>query len=189
MIYSENMLPKVPIRGHIGYYPVCNAKEWDDLPDLYKAMEWFPVEVYNVEHGRRETSVVEYVEFDVVYLEPYKISAKVRVHVENVQKLLFCLFLDTQCHLHSICGVVFENGVRYPAEWRQDTTTGAFGVYAGGKQVGAQGGYLGFIPSKIEMTDNGFHPSKAEKTDSGFRWKYSAPCAGRCHYDVGNPFA
>lgn len=171
----DGMLPKEHIEGKIGYYPVTNAKEWDELPAVYKAMDWFPVEVYNYAHRRRENTVAEYVEFDVIYMEPYKIRATVKVHVQEVQKILFCLFENAQCYLYSISGVVFANGVRWPAEWRQDTRTGSYSVYASGLCVGRQGGYMGFVPCQIDRTEEGFKWA-------GFRGE------NRCHYTLLNPF-
>lgn len=169
-------LPPRPLNGHIGYYPVCNAEEWDNLPAVYKAMEWFPVEVYNREWHKKETTVAEYVEFDVVYMEPYKIRATVRVHVQEVQKILFCLFENPDCHLYTVSGVVFSNGERWGAKWLQDRTTGAFAIYASGKLIGKQGGFMGFVPNQIERTE-----------DDGWKWNYKTS-GNRCHYTLLNPF-
>ena len=152
MMY-DGFLPKEQQKGKRGYYPVTTAEEWDALPKVYKAMEWFPVEVYNTYLGRKETTVAEYVEFDVVYMMPYRIHATVKVHIQEVQKILFCSFDDPQCQLYTVSGVVFSNGERWGAKWMQDTKTGSFAIYAGGKLVGKQGGYLGFIPCQIEKTD------------------------------------
>lgn len=171
----EGFLPKEPQEGKIGYYPVATAEEWDELPKAYKAMEWFPVEVYNDYLHRNETTVAEYIEFDVVYMMPYRIRATVRVHVEEVQKILFCLFDNPQCHLYSVSGVVFSNGQRWGAKWMQDSKTGAFAIYASGKKIGMQGGYFGFVPCQIERTDDGFKWA-------GFVGK------NRCHYELLNPF-
>lgn len=172
---DNKFLPKVRIEGHRGYYPVCNAQEWEALPLVYRAMEWFPVEVYNYAHRRKETTVAEYVLFDVVYAEPYKIRAVVKVHVQDVQKILFCAFDDTQFHLYSVCGVVFANGVEWGAKWTQDVNTGAFAIWADDKMVGRQGGYMGFIPCQIE------------ETEDGFKWAgFKGP--NRCHYTLLNPF-
>ncbi len=164
-------------KGKRGYYPVCSAEEWDKLPAVYKAMEWFPIEVYNERTKAKETTVVEYVEFNVVYMMPYRVSATVRVHVQEVQKILFCLFEDTPCHLYTISGVVFANGERYGAKWLQDATTGAFAVYADGHCVGMQGGYRGFIPCQIER-----------KEDGSWKWAGYKP-GNRCHYELLNPFS
>lgn len=176
MKFYDGFLPKEPKPGKTGYYPVTNAKEWDELPEVYKAMEWFPVEVYNPGIKAKEMTVAEYVEFDVVHLLPYKVRATVRVHVQDVQKILFCHFKDPQCHLYSVSGVVFANGVRWHAKWFQDTTTGAFAIYAGGKSVGTQGGYMEFIPCQIEKTEN------------GFKWTGFDMSKNRCHKDFMNPF-
>ena len=173
----EGMLPKEEIKGHRGYYPVCNAEEWEKLPKVYKAMDWMPVEVYNTRYNHKETTVAEYVEFDVCYLEPYRIHATVKVHVQEVQKILFCLYEDTQCHLYSVSGVVFANGERWGAKWLQDTRTGAFAIQASGKIVGMQGGFYGHIPCQIE------------RTEDGFKWTgYRSGLKNRCHYEVSNPF-
>lgn len=174
---NKKFFPEERLYGHRGYYPVCNAEEWDALPAVYKAMEWFPVEVYNDKqfHCKKEMTVAEYIEFDVTYAMPYRISATVRVHVQEVQKILFCLFNDPEFHLHSVSGVVFANGVRWGAKWYQDRNTGAFAIYADGKLIGKQGGYMGFIPCQIEETEDGFKWA-------GFQGE------NRCHYTLLNPF-
>ena len=175
---NKNFLPKEQKTGKRGYYPVSSAEEWDELPKVYRAMEWFPVEVYNNKqfHCKKETTVAEYVVFDVVYAEPYKIRASVKVHVQEVQKILFCLFENPQFHLYSISSVIFANGVEWPAKWTQDRNTGAFAVWAGNKLVGQQGGYMGFIPCQIE------------ETEDGFNWKGYQMGQNRCHYTLLNPF-
>ena len=175
---NKNLLPKEAVNGKRGFYPIQNAQEWEDVPCVYKSMEWFPVEVYNDKqfHCRKEVAVPEYIIFDVVYMEPYRIRATVKVHVQEVQKILFCSFGWTQCQLYSVCGVVFSNGVEYGAKWLQDSQTGAFGIYSHGKCIGKQGGFNGFIPSDIE------------ETEDGFKWKGFVQCEGRCHHALGNPF-
>jgi len=171
---KAKFFPKKELKGHIGFYPVLNAEEWDNLPAVYKAMEWFPVTIMN---GRDDKHTVEYVEFEVVYGEPYKISAKVKVHVQEVQKILFCYFKDAQFHLHTISGVFFENGDYRRARWLQDTRTGAFAVVTyNGKVVGRQGGYGGFIPNQIKETDDGFEYIGYQEGKN------------RCHYEHLNPF-
>ena len=172
----ENMLPTKPIKGHRGFYPACNAEEWENVPNLYKSMEWFPIDVYNTRWSRKEETVVESVIFDVVFMHPYKIRARVEVHVQEVQKILFCAHQKADCHLYTICAVKFANGEEWSAEWRQDTTTGAFAVYSCGKVLGMQGGYLGFIPENIEKDEN------------GWKWKGYGNYNGRCHYSLSNPF-
>lgn len=170
----DGMLPQEKIEGRTGYYPVCSAEEWERLPEVYKAMEWFPVEVYNREWHKKETTVAEYIEFDVVYMMPYRIRATVRVHVQEVQKILFC-YQDAECQLYSVSGVVFANGERWGAKWLQDSKTGAFAIQAGGKIVGRQGGFMGHIPCQIE------------RTADGFKWKGFVG-ENRCHYTLLNPF-
>lgn len=172
----DGMMPAKPIDGHRGFYPACNAEEWENVPKVYKAMEWFPVEVYNTRWRKKETTVVESVIFDVVYMRPYKIRARVEVHVQEVQNILFCAHENTDCLLYSICAVKFANGEEWGAEWKQDVWSGAFAVYASGKCVGKQGGYLGFVPENIE------------KTEDGWKWRGFAECDGRCHYALTNPF-
>lgn len=178
MKLANKFLPKEKIKGHRGYYPACNEQEWDNLPEVFRAMEWFPVEVYNNKqyHCKKEITVAEYVVFDVVYAEPYKIRASVKVHVQDVQKILFCAFNNPQFHLYSISKVVFANGVEWGAKWTQDTKTGAFAVWACDKIVGKQGGYMGFIPCQIE------------ETEEGFKWSGYHDGQNRCHYELLNPF-
>lgn len=172
----EEFLPKEYKNGKIGYYPVMNAEEWEELPAVYKAMEWFPVEVYNRVYKHKERTVAEYIEFHVIYMTPYKIGATVKVHVQAIQKILFCNFGSADCHLYSVCGVVFDNGERWDAKWYQDQRTGAFAIYAGGKCIGRQGGYSGFIPNEIEKTEDGFKRT-------GYK-----DGANRCYYQLTNPF-
>ena len=172
----ENMMPNKPIEGRIGFYPVCNADEWESLPKVYRAMQWFPVDVYNTRWNKTETTVVEKVIFDVTYMTPYKINARVEVHVQEVQNILFCYHEHKDCLLYSICAVKFANGEVWGAKWKQDTKSGAFAVYAGGERVGMQGGFMGFIPENIEKTEN------------GWKWKGYGKYNGRCHYALMNPF-
>ena len=174
MSMYEGFLPTTQIPGKIGYYPVSSAEEWEALPNVYKAMDWFPVKMKN--RGFEETTFVEYVEFDVTYALPYKVSGTFRVHRQEVQKILFCLFKNPEVHLYTISGVVFQNGERWGAKWYQDSWTGAYEVVASGKIVGRQGGFLGFVPSRIERTEDG-------------GWKYNwKNCENICHYELSNPF-
>lgn len=172
----DGMLPAKPLEGKQGYYPVCNTQEWEDLPDLYKAMEWSPLLDYQ---NKGTISAVKSVIFDVTYMEPYKISAKVSVHPQEVQKLLYCLFENAQCHLYSVCGVELESGTRLGAKWLQDSVTGSFGIYAGGHLCGRQGGFQGFVPANIERLEDGT-----------FQYK-SCSCAltgNKVFYEYSNPF-
>lgn len=175
---NKKFFPKEQKSGRRGYYPVINAEEWEELPSVYKAMEWMPVEVYNDKqcHCRKEKTVAEYVVFDVVYAEPYRIRASVKVHVQEVQKILFCCFENPQFHLYSISSVIFANGVEWGAKWTQDPNTGAFAVWADHKLVGKQGGYRGFVPCQIE------------ETEDGFKWSGYKRGKNRCHYTSLNPF-
>lgn len=179
MSIYEGFLPKdynLDYPGKRGFYPVTNAQEWDDLPAVYKAMDWYPMDVYDEFMRKNVRSVPEYVEFDVVYMEPYKISATVRVHVQDVQRILFCLYDNAQCHLYSIKSVVFQNGAVWGAKWQQDATTGSFAVFASGHCVGRQGGYLGHIPAQIE------------RTKDGWKWTGYRETPERCHYELTNPY-
>ena len=54
----KKFLPKEQDNGKLGYYPVMNDEEWENLPVVYKAMEWFPIEVYNREWKIKETVTV-----------------------------------------------------------------------------------------------------------------------------------
>ena len=170
----DNMLPAEPIKGKLGYYPVKTKEEWDELPAIYKAMDWFPAKDYR---NKGELSAVKSVIFDVVYMTPYKISAKVSVHRQEIQKILFCSYGDTQCHLYSVGGVELESGTVLRAKWLQDTTTGAYSIVANGVTVAKQGGFGGYIPKGIEVTEDG-----------GFKynWNRAEGCIG--HYEVSNPF-
>ena len=172
----DGMLPAKPLKGKLGYYPVSNAEEWKQLPDLYKAMEWTSLPDYK---DQNRPKAVKAVIFDVVYMEPYKIRAKVSVHPQEVQKILFCLYNKTQCQLYTVCGVELEGGTQLGAKWYQDSVTGAFGIYAGGHFCGRQGGFRGFVPSNIERLDDGT-----------FKYKhYLRGLTGNVvHYELSNPF-
>ena len=174
MAMYDGFMPKVATNGKRGYFPVSSAEEWDNLPDVYKSMQWFPIEMRR--HGYTEKTFAEYLDFDVIYMLPYKVHATIRVHVQEAQKILFCLFNGTQCNLYTVCGVVFQNGEYWPAKWYQDSITGAFSIYAEGKTIGTQGGYLGFIPSDIEKT-----------ADGTFRHNWNSR-DNVCHYQISNPF-
>ncbi len=171
----KKFMPKEQKKGYRGFYPVTTAEEWEELPVVYKAMEWFPVEVFDDYLRKNVWSIPEYILFDAIYVEPYRIRATVKVHVQEVQKLLYCLYPDSGLHLHTVCGVVLQNGEELRAETKQDTRTGAFGVYSFGKLIGRQGGYLGAIPENIE------------ETEDGFKWKGFKDYKNRCHYQLTNP--
>ena len=170
----EGMLPEKQKEGKLGYYPVTSKEEWDNLPDLYKVMEWNPVKDHR-DNGKLKA--VKSVIFDVTYLEPYKISAHVSVHPQEVQKILFCYFKNADCRLYSVSGIELEGGTRIGAKWLQDTTTGAFGIYAAGTFVGKQGGFQGYIPEHINRLDDG-------------TWKYDYKFSEGIisHFALGNPF-
>lgn len=175
MSMYDGMFPQERKEGHIGYYPVTSAEEWNELPAVYKSMEWFPVEMKR--NGYSEKTSVEYVEFDVVYMTPYKVSGTFRVHRQEIQKILFCSFPGhSDCHLYSVSAVVFQNGERWPAKWHQDSRTGAYEILACGKRVGTQGGFLGFVPNNIERTDDG---------DWKCNWNQNGNIT---HYQMTNPF-
>ena len=176
MSIYEGMLPKEYKKGKLGFYPVTNAQEWDDLPALYKEMDWYPQDVYDEFLRKNVRSIPEYVEFDVIYMEPYGINATVRVHVSDVQKILMCSFPKTQCHLYSIKSVVFQNGEVWGAKWQMDATTGAFAIFACGHCIARQGGYFGYIPKQIE------------RTEDGWKWTGYKETPERCHYELLNPF-
>lgn len=170
----EGMLPKKQKEGKLGYYPVTNEKEWDELPDLYKTMEWKPVKDH---HDNGRLKAVKAVIFDVVFMEPYKIRAKVSVHPQEVQKILFCSFKDPDCQLYSVSGIELEGGTQLGAKWLQDTITGAFAIYSAGEYVGKQGGFGGYVPEHINRLEDG-------------TWKYDHKYSEGIisHYELGNPF-
>lgn len=178
----EKFLPKNTKQGKIGYYPVASHEEWEELPAVYKAMEWFPVEVSKMSYSgkmRTEKTFVKNVVFDVPYLEPYGVSAKVSVHRQEVQKILFCLFPRSECHLYTVCEVEFENGERRHAKWWQDSRTGAYAIYTDNHCVGKQGGYQGHIPAIIAETEAGFE----------YKQGYNAYNSSNInHYEYSNPF-
>lgn len=179
MKHYEGMLPAHPKPGRIGYYPVTNKQEWNELPDLYKVMEWRPVkDPYHKDiRGYHLMRAVKSVIFDVTFMEPYGISGKFHVHPCEVQKLLFCNYGNPDCQLYTICGVELEGGTRLGAKWQQDTTTGAFAVYVGGIPVGIQGGFIGHIPDCIDkLPDGSFKHNWKRLEEKVF------------HYTLGNPY-
>lgn len=178
-MYSK-FLPKKAIEGKRGYYPVTSHAEWEELPAVYKAMEWFPKKLTRYSYGGKvveEMSFPRNVIFDCPYIEPYGVSGKVSVSIEEVQKILFCYFGKTECHLYTLCEVEFDNGVRYTAKWYQDSRTGAYAIQCGDTYVGKQGGFQGFVPARIEETESGFEYKQGYQSNSH-----------RCCYQYSNPF-
>lgn len=171
----DGMLPVKQKEGYRGYYPVTNKEEWDELPDLYKAMEWTPIpDPFDKNQTLR---AVKNVIFDVVHMEPYGIRAEVSVHPQEIQDILFCYHKKKDCQLYTICGIELEGGSRLPAKWLQDTTTGAFAIYAADKYVAKQGGFYGFIPEHIIVQEDGSYK---------FDFKYGV--GKTTHYTNLNPF-
>lgn len=171
----EGMLPKERKEGKIGYYPVVNKQEWEELPDLYKAMEWNAIPDPLDKRGilRAVKSVI----FDVVHMEPYGIRSKVSVHPQDVQKILFCSYGQSQCHLYSISGIELEGGTKLHAKWLQDSMTGAFAVVVNGDYIAMQGGFQGHIPECIEKSENG-----------EFKWKGIGEYKKLNYYTYSEPF-
>lgn len=150
----DGMLPVVQKGGRRGYYPVTSEQEWkEELPDLYKAMEWRPVK--DPYDSLKRERAIERVIFDVIYMEPYKVRAKVEIHRQEFQKIMFMLHDKAQCHLYSVSGVVLDGGTRLGAKWLQDSYTGSFALVVGGSYVAYQGGFDGFIPECIEKLADG----------------------------------
>jgi len=168
----RDMLPDNPKEGHLGYYPVTNYKEWEELPDLYKTMEWDPIS-----DSQNNMSAVKAVIFDVPYMEPYGVRARVSVHPLEVHKILFCSFNETQCLLYSISAVELENGKKLNAQWLQDSISGAFAIKAAGKIIARQGGFQGFIPEHIYKLEDGT-----------FKYDYKYSEGKTNYYELSNPF-
>ena len=180
-MYSK-FLPKKAIEGKCGYYPVASREEWEELPAVYKAMEWFPMQINRYGYGGNvimEKTFPKNVIFDCPHIEPYGVSGKVSVHRERVQKILFCLFGRSDCHLYTVCEVEFENGVRRYAKWYQDSRTGAYAIYCGSTCVAKQGGFQAHVPAIIEETEEGFE----------YKQGYNAYNSSTInHYEYSNPF-
>lgn len=170
----EAMLPTPAKPGYRGYYPVTSREEWDELPDLYKVMEWEPV---RDPRSKGQLRAVKAVIFDVPHMAPYGVRAKVSVHPEDVQQILFCSFPKADCHLYSICGIELEGGTRIPAKWLQDTTTGAFGIFANDECVARQGGFQGYIPEHIKQLEDG-----------SFKFDFQYGTGKTVHYALHNPY-
>ena len=178
-IMFNKFMPVNQKDGYRGFYPVTNAQEWDELPAVYKAMEWFPIEMKLFDHRgelHTEKTIVKNVVFDALHIMPYKVSAKVSVHRSSVQSILFSSHKQHDCHLYTVCEVEFENGERRRAKWVQDTRTGAFAIMVGSRYVGKQGGFQFYVPSNIEDAED------------GFKWKGYVAGETITHYDVSNPF-
>lgn len=172
----NGMLPQVQKEGYRGYYPVTSKEEWEELPEVYKVMEWRAVkDPFDKEKRLR---AVKAVIFDVVYMEPYKISAEVSVHPQEVQKILFCSFKNSQCLLYTVKAVILEGGSRVGAKWYQDSTTGSFGIYALDQYVGVQGGFDCYIPKSCDLQEDGSYKYNFHKPDTGVI----------AHYELSNPF-
>lgn len=181
-IWNKKMMPEVQEKGKRGFYPVVNKEEWEKLPCIYKAMDWFPIEVPKLQWDgkiHREKSFVKEVVFDCIYIEPYGVRGKLYVHRENFQKIMFCYYGKTDCHLYSVCGVKFENGEEWSAEWKQDTRTGAYALYSNGHCLARQGGFMGYIPESVTETENGY-----EYNQNYYSEKHE--CIS--HYSHSNPF-
>lgn len=170
----EGILPAQAKPGYRGYYPVKSREEWDELPNLYKVMEW---EQVKDPYDKGKLKAVKAVIFDVPHMEPYGISAKVSVHPQEVQKILFCQFDRPACHLYSISGIELEGGHKLPAKWLQDTVSGAFGVMCGDHIVARQGGFGGYIPERVEKLEDGT-----------FQFDFISDSKKMAFYTLSNPF-
>ena len=171
----EGMLRKDAKQGKLNYYPVSSKEEWEELPALYKAMEWEPVKD---PHHNGELKAVKSVIFDVPYMEPYGSRAEVSVHPQEVQKILFCNFEKSDCHLYTICGVELEGGTRLGAKWLQDSVSGSFAVVLNnGNYVARQGGFDAYIPEHVQKSEDGT-----------FKYDFKYNTGKTTHYTVSNPF-
>ncbi len=170
----DDMLPPKPLPGHLGYYPVCNKAEWENLPDLYKVMDWFPAKDHR---NQNQLKAVKSVTFDVNYMMPYGIGAKVSVHPSDVHTVLFCNHDKPDCLLYSVCGIELEGGTHLYAKWLQDSVSGAFAIYAAGTFVGIQGGFRGYIPERIQ-----------KQQDGRFKFNFEVQPKHISHYTLLNPF-
>lgn len=182
----EGMLPVKPIEGHRGYYPVANSEQWKALPDLYKVMTW--TSVVDPKDKQQRLSPVKSVTFDVVYMQPYGINARVSIHPSHVLPVLFTSHKNADCHLYSICEVELASGTKLPAKWLQDSTTGAFAVLVGTNHTqyaAMQGGFSGHVPEFMNRLDDGswkYDYSSAMTAASSGKMKVTQ------HYALSNPF-
>jgi hypothetical protein len=170
----ESILPAHTKPGYRGYYPVTSREEWEQVPNLYKVMEW---EQVRDPYDKGKLKAVKAVIFDVVHMEPYGISAKVSVHPQEVQKILFCQFDRPECHLYSICGIELEGGHQLHAKWLQDGISGAFRIVAGDQTVATQGGFDGYIPERVKKLEDGT-----------YKFDFVSDNGKTAFYTLGNPF-
>ena len=147
----KKMMPEEPIKGKRGYYPVCSKEEWDQLPDLYKVVTWFPYSrIYNERTKGIEESRPRSVIFNTKYEHYDGCSCDIMVPIESAVKIHMCLHRsDSIFSGASLTGVQFENGVSYAAERMQDSRTGSMIIYCFGKRLAMQGGCMGYIPEGV----------------------------------------
>lgn len=124
---------------------VATTEDWNALPDLYKAAQWF---YRDIQVPGREDIKFKSVPILV------EIKHKGVTKLVTVRGILGSLTRKKGCE---VTGVVFHNFIRVDAELLEDDN-GTIAIRAAGVIVIKQGGYDEFIPSNMEWDDaaNGY---------------------------------
>ena len=151
----SKMLPAEELPGRRGYYPVCSKEEWDMLPDLYKAVTWFPSSrVYNEKSKTIETSRPMNAVFNTVYEYFYGCQCSMAVPIENAVQIHMCLLPSESIFAgSSLTGIQFENGTIYAAEKKEDYKTRAMVIYCSGQHLAMQGSFMGHVPDGVSYRE------------------------------------
>lgn len=148
----SEFLPKNPIEGRRGFYPV-SKNEWRNLPLPLRCSTWDP----------RVAAVV----FET-FLPNYGFSVKIDVHPQNVFKALFILSQGDTL-LYSVIGVRWHDGTVSFAKWWQDKITGCFRITSiNGDVYGTQGGFQGYVPENCYLDETTWCLNTCAKLDNGF---------------------
>ena len=133
---------------------VKNEAEWNALPEIMKAVQWFRVKI-DIEPAIHFESAPRYFEISRCGRRKLVERFEVTEHILTGG---------------AVTAVVFENSVKAPATLVIDDSTGAFAVKVFGKMVLKQGGFGGFIPSNMEWIDelNGYFYDTCFHNDSAY---------------------
>ena len=123
------------------FYLVNNTEEWGDLPNIYKAAQWFYREI--TVPGRED---IKFKSIPVMV----EIQHKGVTKLVTVRGIIGSIVRKEGC---KVTGVLFHNFIRIDAELITDEETGAFAIKAAGTTVIKQGGYKGFVPGCVYKDD------------------------------------